>query len=43
MPGFSEEKIPAAGEITKLLLDWRQGEAGALERLTPLKPISFSG
>jgi RNA polymerase sigma factor (TIGR02999 family) len=36
MPGLSEEKIPAAGEITKLLLDWRQGEAGALERLTPL-------
>jgi RNA polymerase sigma-70 factor, ECF subfamily len=36
MQALSEEKIPASGEITKLLVDWRQGEAGALQRLTPL-------
>jgi hypothetical protein len=27
---------PPASDVTQLLLEWRQGEAGALDRLLPL-------
>jgi RNA polymerase sigma factor (TIGR02999 family) len=30
------DEVPDVGNVTKLLLDWRKGDAAALERLTPI-------
>ena len=35
-PTSTNDEAPKAGHVTQLLLDWKQGDPAALERLTPI-------
>jgi len=35
-PTSTNDEVPEAGHVTQLLLDWKQGDPAALERLTPI-------